>query len=969
MSLEEIERAILVASDATRPESARATAALNQFQGTPNAWRTGLDLFLRSAHLKVKFYSLRILQNAIESGKISPEARREIKTSTFRFVSTHIQRNFPVFLWNKCALILSLLLKHNTGEWPNAFTELKSLLSLGQAGITLWLRVLSAVHEEIVRRDIHRTKQELSKNTNIKDSMRQGVVQDIVSTFAEILRRKDTSPNVSSDVLNTMSMYVHWIDLSLTMNMFPLIIHGLQNAVTRCASAKCVNALVAKGMSSENKLTVLRQTNVLDTLRRVASQTHLDDSFAVELARVVNEVGITVLSIRKENIANESITRHMLRNVVDFALSLLGTTSLSFQTPQQLLTFLQGFAHVSCKSRESWLAEFDLRLLNCLLIRLRCSSNFHFGEDADEAEFLDYRKDILLVVQRIQKHRPHIVLAFLRSRVEVVSNSLNDINSSSSSEKMYLSHLSSYNYLRVEAYITMLDRFGSGGNVKFCKQSKEFHDLIDSIHHSDITNHNHFAVQMAYLDLALRYTFVISNNPSRLVPRVMGIVLSAVRNSKNKSVRSRASYVTLRLIKSLKDKINPFLAMMMENIIRFFSDNDVTKNTLLTFEDQLHLYNSMGVMISAPWIPDQFKGNDQLRVTRSVLEPMMRRLSESVHATSSSSSSASAKLKLGTFASRILDASACVLHGFDKKDVAIIPLARTVIKACCTTLRALPCHKQIRGKSIVLFHRTLWAMEVFNSKDCDLMSNATAPLVLHSLENCDDILAVIQFVNLSLKRLPTQYGVPIVRDHLVSLIKQVFNSLPRLEDPSDVAAVQNSYFHFISRICSQDILRSILLKQGPELLRNVLNTILQGCVQDVTNAKLCFQIWQQLASCWLTSKMKDGAQVRIAFAKFVYDHVTSTIFEIPMRPEFDLCDAKYNSLLKEIAKTLYCFIQALGLEYVNYICTKYLPHKGCPSGAVNALGVSLRNVVSTRSAAADMKKCLLSFFKGLKSRG
>ena len=161
----------------------------------------------------------------------------------------------------------------------------------------------------------------------------------------------------------------------------------------------------------------------------------------------------------------------------------------------------------------NWLAEFDARLLNCLLIRLRCSSNFHFGEDADEAEFLDYRKDILLIVQKIQKHRPHVILAFLRSRVET---------STSNNEKMCLSRLSSYSYLRVEAYITMLDRFGSGGNVKFCKQSKEFHDLIESIHHSDIANHNHFAVTMAYLDLALRYEFVIANNPSRLV----GVFLS-----------------------------------------------------------------------------------------------------------------------------------------------------------------------------------------------------------------------------------------------------------------------------------------------------------------------------------------------------------------------------------------------------------------------------------------------------------
>ena len=337
MSLDEIERAILIASDVSSRESARATSALNQFQATPNAWRTGLGLFLRSSHLQVKFYSLRLLQNAIESGKISPEARREIKTSMFRFVSTHIQQNFPGFLWSKCALMFSLLLKHNTGEWTNAFKDLKSLLSLGVKGITLWLRVLNAVHEEIVCKDIHRTKQELSKNTNIKDSMREGVVQDIVTTFANILGRNETPPSVASDVLNTMSAYVDWIDLGLTLNMIPLIVRNLQNVTTRCASVKCIHALVSKGMPSEKKLQVLRQINVLVTLRRVAFQSSLDDAFGTVLAQTLNEIGNNILSIHKENITNDSVSQPMLRDAVDFALSLLGTMSLNFRTPQQLV--------------------------------------------------------------------------------------------------------------------------------------------------------------------------------------------------------------------------------------------------------------------------------------------------------------------------------------------------------------------------------------------------------------------------------------------------------------------------------------------------------------------------------------------------------------------------------------------------------------------------------------------------------
>ena len=341
---------------------------------------------------------------------------------------------------------------------------------------------------------------------------------------------------------------------------------------------------------------------------------------------------------------------------------------------------------------------------------------------------------------------------------------------------------------------------------------------------------------------------------------------------------------------------------------------------------------------------------------------MMRSLSENVRTISSSNTTHATKLKLGTFASRILDASACVLHGFDKKDVSMVPLAREVIKASCMTLRALPRHEQIRAKAMVLFHRTMWSMDVFNGKDCDLMSNATAPLAIHSIEHCEDMLAIMQFVNLTLKRLPLTYTVPILRDHLVSLIKAVFNSLPHLEDPSDVSAVQHSYFKFISHILSQNMLRSILLKQGPTLLRSVLNTIVQGCALKVLNAKICFQIWEQLATCWLGSDKTDGTEVRMAYAKFVYEHVTGTIFEIPMRPDFDLLDAKYNSLLKQIAKTLRCLVQSLGLDYVNFISTKYLPQKGCPPSAVNALWAALRH------DNQDLMRSLLTFFSCLKMK-
>jgi exportin-T len=124
---------------------------------------------------------------------------------------------YSTFLKNKFAAVLVQLVKLEYPErWPSFFQELLLLLNQGERVIDLFLRVLDTIDEEIVSRNIQRTKEELARNTIIKDAMRTDCIPHFASAWYTILSSKH--PTLTAKCLKTMQNYIDWIDISLVTN-------------------------------------------------------------------------------------------------------------------------------------------------------------------------------------------------------------------------------------------------------------------------------------------------------------------------------------------------------------------------------------------------------------------------------------------------------------------------------------------------------------------------------------------------------------------------------------------------------------------------------------------------------------------------------------------------------------------------------------------------------------------------------
>lgn len=91
-----------------------------------------------------------------------------------------------VFVSNKFAQIVTLIVAVDfPTRWRTFFTDLMTITM--KPAWDLYLRILTAINEDIAERDMNRTPKEAARGTLIKDSMRETCVPQIVDTWYNIL--------------------------------------------------------------------------------------------------------------------------------------------------------------------------------------------------------------------------------------------------------------------------------------------------------------------------------------------------------------------------------------------------------------------------------------------------------------------------------------------------------------------------------------------------------------------------------------------------------------------------------------------------------------------------------------------------------------------------------------------------------------------------------------------------------------
>ncbi|CAH3170235.1 unnamed protein product [Porites lobata] len=140
----------------------------------------------------VKFFCFQVLEHHIKTRHVSSnlvdqQALREILLTWLRNQCCTESDN-KNFLKNKAAQVFSLIFVCDYPEkWPLFFSDLLQCLQYGALAVDMYLRILKAIDEEVVDRDVIRSQQEAERNTKIKDHIRDTCVTELVDSWFQIL--------------------------------------------------------------------------------------------------------------------------------------------------------------------------------------------------------------------------------------------------------------------------------------------------------------------------------------------------------------------------------------------------------------------------------------------------------------------------------------------------------------------------------------------------------------------------------------------------------------------------------------------------------------------------------------------------------------------------------------------------------------------------------------------------------------
>lgn len=136
-----------------------------------------------------------------------------------------INRFYFLDIRNKAAQSLTLLFAQvYPNGWPSFFKDIMTLArtSTGSSHIKaadFFLRLCISIDEEIARMDIPRHRDQVLRNTNIKDYMRLGDIQLLASYWFELLQEFRTqNSNIAQLALKNIGAYIAWMDISLVVN-------------------------------------------------------------------------------------------------------------------------------------------------------------------------------------------------------------------------------------------------------------------------------------------------------------------------------------------------------------------------------------------------------------------------------------------------------------------------------------------------------------------------------------------------------------------------------------------------------------------------------------------------------------------------------------------------------------------------------------------------------------------------------
>ncbi|KAM4712152.1 exportin-T isoform 1-T1 [Anableps anableps] len=937
--------------NADAPYRQRALAYFEQLKESQDAWEVCADALAKGVYSDdhVKFFCFQVLEHQIKfrHAALSAAQQQLVRETLMKWLQTQLMNAQPekAFIRNKAAQVFALtfVMEYLT-LWPEFFFDILSLVGLNPHGVDVYLRTLMAVDAEVVDRDIVHTPevsarpagsaapgsgpdsdpsllQETRRNTLIKDSMREQCIPSLVESWFQILTAyQQSQPELTCQCLEVVGAYVSWIDLNLIANdrFVNLLLSQMSMEDLREEACDCLFEIVNKGMDPVDKTKLVESLcQVLQSAGFFNVEQEEDVDFLAKFSRLVNGMGQSlVLSwtklVKSGSVKEAAETLHAVEAKVPLLLQLLVHEDDDISA--NMVGFCYDYLHVLKQLpqlTQQQKANVEAVML-AVMKKLTYDDEYNFeNEGEDEAMFVEYRKQLKMLLDRLAQVSPELLLEAVR---RVFTATMQTWQTAPFMEAEVAIRLL---YMLGEALPASHGAHFSGDAAK----TSALQDMMRTLVSCGVSSYQHSSVSLEFFETVVRYDKFFIVEPQHIPSVLMAFLDHRGLRHNSPKVRSRVAYLFSRFIKTLHKHMTAFIEDILTRIqdLLELAPPENGFPALLTSDDQLFMFEAAGVLIVSGDSPVERK---QV-LMRSLLAPLMDAFRLLL-----------AKLLQESVEERQAALADCLSHavGFASRTSKAFSNKQTVKQCGCTEvyrdclhsfLPALSCPVQrgaLRSAVRSFLHRMIICLE---EEVLPFVPAASE----HMLKDCEakDLQEFIPLISQITAKFKRQVS-PFLQQIFMPLVLAIFEVLGRPAEENDQTAalekqmLRRSYFAFIQTIAGSGM-NEVMANQGAENMERVLFTIIQGAVEfpDPVAQKTCFIILSRLVELW---GGKDGM---VGFPDFIYKHIVPACFLAPLKPTFDLSDAQTVLTLSECALTLKMIHLKRGSEFIQFLQHEYLP--------------------------------------------
>ncbi|XP_036373657.1 exportin-T-like isoform X1 [Megalops cyprinoides] len=908
----------------------RALAYFEQLKESQDAWQVCAEALVKELYSDdhVKFFCFQVLEHQIKfrHAGLSAVQQQLIRETLMKWLQSQLMSAQPekVFIRNKAAQVFALaFVTEYLTQWPKFFFDILSLIGLNPRGVDLYLRTLMAIDAEVVDRDILHSSEETRRNTVIKDTMREQCIPALVESWYQILQAyQQTHSELTCQCLEVVGTYVSWIDLSLIANdrFVNLLLSHMSVEVLREEACDCLFEIVNKGMDPVDK------TKLVESLCQVLQSTGFfnieqeeDVDFLAKFSKLVNGMGQALVVswtklVKVGNLEGAQDTLRAVEAKVPLTLQLLAHEDDDISA--NVVGFCYDYLHVLKQLpllTDQQKANVEAIML-AVMKKLTYDDEYNFeNEGEDEAMFVEYRKQLKLLLDRLAQVSPELLLETVR---RVFTSTMQSWQTASFMEVEVAIRLV---YMLGEALPASQGAHFSGDVAK----ASALQDMMRTLVTCGVSGYHHISVTLEFFETVVRYDKFFIVEPQHIPSVLMAFLDHRGLRHGSPKVRSRVAYLFSRFVKTLHKHMNAFIEDILNRIQDLLElSPPVPENgypALLTSDDQLFVFETAGVLI----VNSEFPAERKQALMRNLLSPLMERFQLLL-----------GKLLQEQDEERQAALADCLSHavGFASRTSKAFSNKQTVKQCGCsevyrdcleTFVPALSCPIQkgaLRSGVRTFLHRMIICLE---EEVLPFIPAASE----HMLKDCEakDLQEFIPLINQITAKFKAQVS-PFLQQVFMPLVQAIFEVLSRPAEENDQTAalekqmLRRSYFAFIQAMASSGM-NEVMANQGVENIERVLFTIIQGAVDipDPVAQKTCFIILSKLVELW---GGKDGL---VGFPDFIYKHIVPACFLAPLKPTFDLSDAQTVLTLSEVALTLKMIHVKRGQEFIQYLQQDYLP--------------------------------------------